>query len=57
MNYYRPGAVNLPEKKEKRMKKYNIKDDPRYKLVEKIFLKTGVELPMLTWSGMSEEEL
>lgn len=39
------------------MKKYNIKDDPRYKLVEKIFLKTGVELPMLTWSGMSEEEL
>lgn len=39
------------------MKKYNIKDDPRYKIVKKIFLKTGVELPMLTWSGMSEEEL
>ena len=39
------------------MKKYNIKDDPRYKLVEKIFLKTGVKLPVLTWSGMSEEEL
>lgn len=39
------------------MKKYNIEDDPRYKLAEKILLETGVGIPMLTWSGMSEEEL
>lgn len=35
----------------------NAKDDPRCDLVKKILLETGVDLPMLMWSEMSEEEL
>lgn len=35
----------------------NTKDDPRCDLVKRILLETGVDLPMLMWSEMSEEEL
>lgn len=35
----------------------NTNDDPRCDLVKKMLLETGVDLPMLMWSEMSEEEL
>lgn len=38
-------------------KRNNTNDDPRCDLVKKILLETGVDLPMLMWGEMSEEEL
>ena len=38
-------------------KRNNTNDDPRCDLVKKILLETGVDLPMLMWSEMSEKEL
>lgn len=35
----------------------SVKDDPRYKIVQRIKKETGIELSMSIWTGMTEEEL
>ena len=35
----------------------SVKDDPRYKIVQRIKKEIGIELSMSIWTGMTEEEL